>query len=357
MKNSLLFIPDISGFTHFVQTTEAEHAQHVIAELLEILINSNTQDLQLAEVEGDALFFFKEKEVPSQEKLLAQIETMYTAFYSHLKMLEKNRICPCKACASAINLNLKIIVHSGILQFMEVQGRKKPFGESVITAHRLLKNSIESDNYVLLSRNTILAISMPADYQSALYSFKEGEDCYDNKLVNYSYSVVKKDNLNLLPLMKPEMVTLNRSPNQVFKRTYQVSLEKLFEIITNYRYRHLWAEGVQNVYYNENEVTRLETEHICVVNGKMLNFKAVARKGKDYIENKTYGEMTTSHWFADKLYKFFTVEPTDDKNTKLKVEIFWESNSLFQKVFLSLFGDKILRKNLNQSLDRLKDVF
>jgi len=59
MAQSLLFIPDISGFTHFIQNTEAEHSQHVISELLEVLINANTQNLKLAEVEGDALFFIK----------------------------------------------------------------------------------------------------------------------------------------------------------------------------------------------------------------------------------------------------------------------------------------------------------
>jgi len=56
MPRSLLFIPDISGFTKFVQTTEVEHSQHVISELLEVLISANTQELKLAEIEGDAFF-------------------------------------------------------------------------------------------------------------------------------------------------------------------------------------------------------------------------------------------------------------------------------------------------------------
>jgi len=37
MTKLLLFILDISGFTHFVQTTEVGHSQHVIAELLRCL--------------------------------------------------------------------------------------------------------------------------------------------------------------------------------------------------------------------------------------------------------------------------------------------------------------------------------
>ncbi|MEM8848155.1 MAG: DUF2652 domain-containing protein, partial [Bacteroidota bacterium] len=160
MAKSLLFIPDISGYTKFIQTTEIEHSQHVISELLEILINANTQKLQLAEIEGDALFFYKENEVPSQENLLAQIETMFSAFYSHLKRLEKYRICPCNACATAPNLQLKIIAHTGNLSHIEVHGRRKPFGEQVIEAHRLLKNSVESDNYALISRSLALDIQL-----------------------------------------------------------------------------------------------------------------------------------------------------------------------------------------------------
>ncbi len=178
MPKSLLFIPDISGFTKFVQTTEAEHSQHVIAELLEVLIEANTQQLRLAEVEGDALFFYKERQILSQEKLLAQIETMYTAFYSHLKLLEKNRICPCLACSSAVNLELKIVAHVGELQFIEVQNNRKPFGEAVIKAHRLLKNSVESDNYVLLSKELATEIKMPLDYKSSLFRFRESVNTY-----------------------------------------------------------------------------------------------------------------------------------------------------------------------------------
>ncbi len=44
MTNSLLFIPDISGFTQFVQNTEVDHSQHVISELLEVLITANNED-------------------------------------------------------------------------------------------------------------------------------------------------------------------------------------------------------------------------------------------------------------------------------------------------------------------------
>ena len=77
MNQSLLIIPDISGFTNFVQTTEISHSQHVIAELLEVLLAANRFDLQLAEVEGDALFLYKENQILDQKDLLAQIEALF----------------------------------------------------------------------------------------------------------------------------------------------------------------------------------------------------------------------------------------------------------------------------------------
>ena len=42
---SLIFIPDISGFTEFVNNTEVSHSRHIITELLELIINSNKMGL------------------------------------------------------------------------------------------------------------------------------------------------------------------------------------------------------------------------------------------------------------------------------------------------------------------------
>ena len=64
MENKgLLFIPDISGFTRFVNETEIEHSRLIIQELLEILINANQIGLEVSEIEGDAILFYKFGEV------------------------------------------------------------------------------------------------------------------------------------------------------------------------------------------------------------------------------------------------------------------------------------------------------
>lgn len=350
MSNSLLFIPDISGFTQFVQNTEAEHSQHVISELLELLIKANTLELQLAEIEGDALFFYKQS-IPSQEKLLAQIETMFTAFYSHLRLLEKNRICTCQACATAPELQLKIVAHCGEMQFINVQGNHKPFGQIVIEAHRLLKNSIESDNYVLITNTLVEGIGLPPDYKSKLYQFHEGRDTFDSRELTYHFSEINTENLDLLPYDEPKVVSFECGPAFSVEKTFPVSDAELIEWITNYKYRHHWVDGVDEFLYNEDEVTRLGTEHTCVINGKNLDFETVTKVKEP--GKLIYGEMTKSIPVADEVYQFYIISHIDSKSCKLEIELYWKARSLIKKLIIALYAKNIFKKNARKAIDNL----
>lgn len=351
MAKSLLFIPDISGFTKFVQTTEVEHSQHVIAELLEVLLEANTQDLRLAEVEGDALFFYKEGEVLSQERLLAQIETMFTSFYSHLKLLGKNRICPCNACASAPELQLKLVAHCGELQFIEVQGNRKPFGEQVIEAHRLLKNSIDSENYALISKELASTIELPIYYYSKVFRFKEGQDFYDGKEIAYIFSLIDQTKLNLDTFSQGKRVSFDGPPQLVYEKEFSISAASLMEYITNYGYRHFWVKGVDKFEYNENEVTRLGTEHLCVVNGKHLNFITVTKEANP--GQLVYGEMTTSPPLVDEFYQFYIITPVLENTCKLQVHTYWKAKSIFKKALIALGVKRVLKRNNEQAVNDL----
>ncbi len=348
---SLLFIPDISGYTQFVQTTEAEHSQHVIAELLEVLLEANTQDLVLAEVEGDALFLYKEGEVPSQEKLLAQIETMFTAFYSHLKMLETNRICPCNACATAPNLRLKIVAHCADLKFLEVKGNRKPFGPQVIEAHRLLKNSIESDNYALISRDLARHIGLPPDYSSKVFHFQNGCDTYDGKEVAYSFSLIDQQDLNLLDFNKLPKVEFDVPPKLRLEKIFNIPASTLYEYISNLRYRHHWVNGVDSFEYDENEVSRTGTEHLCVINRKHLNITALTKNVPEGHLN--YGEMTKSLLPFDVFYQFYTIEPVSENKSKLIAETYWESKSPLKRLFITLLVKRAIAKSGKKSIEDL----
>src|SRR5215211_2873683 len=114
MENKgLLFIPDISGFTRFINETEIDHSRLIIQELLELLINANEIGLEVSEIEGDAILFYKFGEPPALDELYRQVEKMFCAFHSSLFAYEHRRYCQCKACVSAIDLTLKVITHYG----------------------------------------------------------------------------------------------------------------------------------------------------------------------------------------------------------------------------------------------------
>lgn len=353
MAQTLLFIPDISGYTNFIQTTEIEHSQYIIAELLEVMIDANIEGLKLAEIEGDALFFYKENKIPSQERILAQIERMFKAFYSHLKLLETNRICPCNACATASKLNLKIVLHSGEIQLIEVQGTKKPFGNPVIESHRLLKNSIDSDNYVLISKELSEKIWLSGDYKSKLYNFKELSDTYDNEVIEYNYSLIDVDLLGIKEQAEPEKFHFDKPANIYYEIVLDDDQEKIYEYVSNYRYRNDWTDGVDEFKFKLNEVTRLDSVHTCVVNGSHLDFVAVTKQAKE--GQLIYGEMTKSPPPVDELYQFYTIEKISEKQSKLIVEVYLKAKSPIKKIMIFLFVKRLFKKGITASLNNLSE--
>lgn len=352
MSKSLLFIPDISGFTQFVQSTEVEHSQHVIAELLEVLIDSNISGLELAEIEGDALFFYKEEDTLSQEKLLAQIEHTFSTFYSHLEELKKNRICQCMACATAPDLELKIVAHAGEIQFITVKGNRKPFGQHVIEAHRLLKNSVESDSYVLISHELADSVGLPTDYHSKIFRFEPSQNEYDGKTVYYSSAIIQTENLTLNPHQETFHKSFDSEPTFVFTKDLPVVAERVLEILSNYRYRHLWVPGMKSIEYNENEVTRVGTEHICFVDGSKLDFVTVSTDPRP--GHLIYAEMTKSPPPVDEVVQVFYIAPLSESTCRLQSEVHLKAKSPLKKLALLLGVKGLLKKGIQKSLGNLE---
>ena len=153
MKKGFIFIPDISGFTQFVNTVELKHSQHIIRELLEIMLNANQMKLNVSEVEGDAILFYKLGKLPDLEVAYRQVEKMFLSFHKQLEFYESVRTCHCRACINAIHLTLKIISHYGEFTEYKINNFKKLIGKDIIIAHQLLKNDIPLHEYWLITNN------------------------------------------------------------------------------------------------------------------------------------------------------------------------------------------------------------
>jgi hypothetical protein len=151
--NGLIFIPDISGFTNFVNSVELKHSQHIIGELLETILDANQMGLNVSEVEGDAILFYKLGKSPNLDVTYKQVEKMFLSFHEHLELYESRRTCHCKACISAINLSLKIITHYGEFTEYKIKNFLKLIGKDIIIAHQLLKNDIPQHEYWLITND------------------------------------------------------------------------------------------------------------------------------------------------------------------------------------------------------------
>lgn len=162
---TLLCIPDISGFTRFMSEIDFDLSSKVIPSLLNNIIYSNEIGLRVSEIEGDAVLFYKTGELPSLNALVNQCCFFYDEFYKQLEILRSNYKNKDGAALIPEILGLKIILHYGKeIGVVPVGKRIKLIGEDVIVAHRLLKNDIQGDEYMLIS-NELLSNYSEEDIQ------------------------------------------------------------------------------------------------------------------------------------------------------------------------------------------------
>ncbi len=149
---TLICIPDISGFTEFMSKVDFELSSKVIPSLLNKVIYSNTINLKVSEIEGDAVLFYKQGNLPNIEDLIDQCKKFYVEFYKRLEELRQEYASHKSAFQIPKVLGLKIVLHYGDeIASAQVGNRIKLLGEDLIVAHRLLKNDIELDEYLLIS--------------------------------------------------------------------------------------------------------------------------------------------------------------------------------------------------------------
>ncbi len=149
---ALICIPDISGFTEFMRSVDIDVSSHVIPALLNEIIYSNELNLKVSEIEGDAVLFFKKGELPPFKDLVNQCKLFYTQFYERMDTLLEKFKDDHKEIDFPEILGLKIVLHYGDeIGMVQIGNHIKLMGEDVITAHRLLKNNVPIDEYLLIS--------------------------------------------------------------------------------------------------------------------------------------------------------------------------------------------------------------
>jgi len=169
----LLIIADISGYTRLMVSTDIErkHSQHIISELIMTILKEVEPPLEVAKLEGDAVFLFAKKvseifTADDVRKITGEkLILFFDAFNVKLREMARKTSCSCGACSNVHALKLKIVVHSGEAMFYQIHHYNELSGADVILVHRLLKNSQAADEYLLLTEPAYMDIEFPCKLQ------------------------------------------------------------------------------------------------------------------------------------------------------------------------------------------------
>ncbi|MBA2560515.1 MAG: DUF2652 domain-containing protein [Propionibacteriales bacterium] len=154
-ERSLLLIADIGGYTAYMGSHRMSlaHAEVNTGRLLERVIDA-APDFDLIEIEGDAAFLARQADTLDGDETVAHTLqaalAMHRAFHLERQYVATN-LCPCNGCSGANNLKLKFVAHIGEVATQTIRRRRKLVGIDVIHVHRMLKNSVEVPEYVLVS--------------------------------------------------------------------------------------------------------------------------------------------------------------------------------------------------------------
>lgn len=351
-QKALFFLSDISGFSEFVHNTEINHSRHIMAELMEILLDNNILNLKLAEIEGDALFMYAIDDLPTLDKIFKQVSTMFIAVQKHLKRYQYERICHCGACSSTENLTVKFVVHLGDIEFIKIKKSIKPHGSDVIKAHRLLKNNVPLDEYVLFTRS-VLSFNPQTDELDFMKSAQTLTENYDFGTIQYLY--IPLETLHgQVPYIPPLPVDVPR--HQLVLREIIVPTDQLtlYELISNFKYRKLWNKNIKKIEYAEDLINRVGTEHQCIVKrGKRLTPMTIKKQVAEH--ELVYGERMKEIPFVKALHIYFITAPIDAKSSHLRAEVFADF-SIFGLPFKFMVKG-IFQKNITQNLQNIKTLF
>jgi hypothetical protein len=154
-RRVVMLIADIGGYTDYMQFHRSilGHAEAATTRMLDKVVGA-ARGFDLVEIEGDAAFLSRDVDgLDSRETLnvvTGSVVALHRAFHAERRLIELN-MCPCGSCKKTSALKLKFVAHVGEAATQTIKRRRNLVGPDVIFVHRLLKNSVEVPEYLLVS--------------------------------------------------------------------------------------------------------------------------------------------------------------------------------------------------------------
>ena len=93
--------------------------------------------------------------------LVGRLQKLFDTFAQRLVEIGAYSVCNCEACRTVGDLKLKVIAHSGEAVVTQIGDHFSLSGPDVITVHRLSKNSVPEDQYMLMTESAYQDLGAP----------------------------------------------------------------------------------------------------------------------------------------------------------------------------------------------------
>ena len=313
-EKATILIPDISGYTEFTSVTEIDHAAHIITELLELIVESNNMGFTLAEIEGDAVLFYRKGEPLPLQDLVDQCMSIFKNFHTRLMIIERDTVCQCGACQSATNLTIKFIAHFGEIKEIKCANFVKATGVDMIIAHRLLKNSIDSDEYILITTPCIDCSqdALPANIVKWTLSKQDYKAIGE---IEFEYALLSDYKEQIPKPPKPKEFVIIQGDADLEVDINKPMLE-VYQTLINVDERTNWMIGMDRL--NRDPVTeRIGMMHNCQFMGMTTNntflHHEYSNAGATFVERSEIGDIST--------ILVYSLTPKDSDITNLNLNV------------------------------------
>jgi hypothetical protein len=307
--NATILIPDISGFTEFMTTTELNHSSLAINMLIDAMIKAVGDSYEVSEIEGDAVLLVRKGAAPTPKEISDTCLNIFNAFHFQRKWMQQHMVCPCGACQAIANLTLKFVAHHGPVAEITVGRFVKHSGPEMIVAHRLLKNNISNNEYLLITEKLLEQAGGPTE-QDELEWASSSEEYASIGKVDYRFALLNKARENM-----PELPPL-QNDYRVDNTTYleisiPVNFRDVYMVVMNIPGRAEWVPGLLKVEQDIPAVF-IGSVHYCTFEDHQAIISPLRMTMSDkaifYAESCTIPEMDLS------LVYEFAFNKTDEKS-------------------------------------------
>jgi uncharacterized protein YndB with AHSA1/START domain len=308
-----LLLADISGYTGYLNATELEHAQDVLADVTERVVGSLRPTFRIAELEGDAIFAYALERELEAAMLLDTIDQTYFGFRSRVRDVAQVTACTCRACRLIPSLDLKFVAHHGRFVRSQVAGTKKPAGADVVVAHRLVKNTVRDQldltGYALLTQACVDAL----DIDPKTLGWREHREHYDD-VGEVLCHVEDLQERWRYEQERQRAFVLPADAQFEFTRTFAVPAPTLWEYQTSPAKRLLWQTEFSRIDQSNPSGRRGPGTTNHCVHGRGV----VVEEILDWRPYRYFTERTTVPLVGPWVFTFEFV-PLDDDRTELRM--------------------------------------